>query len=463
MRKLFYPFFMLMALPLLTSAASISGRIKGLHTRTLYLNVLHHPLHASLSDSIMVAPDGSFTYRNDHITEPLTFSLRADRKSMNIWLAPGYELWLEADAADFAASAVFTGTGAANNRFWRYYAELKERPWPQNVKQMDRQTFVNLYVKNNWYDSAAKAVTRDIFGKDNKDPYRQYFHDAAMGTFAAKPVYLLFVYASTLELSTAATDSLLQQEFPNWLQQNMRDEYVGSYVYCDLLLSPYSLHLQDMLPGRTTRLRLLDSIFTGKTHDRLLARTITFEFTREAKPEAIDYAVRYINRIGDEHIREQVLQAAAGRKQQLGAFGKGMMAPAFSLPDSSHRFYQLSDFKGKVVLLEFWASWCGPCKQAIPALKELREQYRHDPRLVVISIGVNDRNGKNIRYQMIRDQQMDWLQLEDPEGKIQDLYKALLIPRTVVIDPSQRIVDFDAPMPGDPRLAALIEQTLQAG
>src|SRR6266508_2534378 len=58
--------------------------------------------------------------------------------------------------------------------------------------------------------------------------------------------------------------------------------------------------------------------------------------------------------------------------------GDRKRAPDFELKDSQGKLVRLSDFKGKVVLLDFWATWCGPCKAAIPWFNEFEQKYRVD-------------------------------------------------------------------------------------
>jgi cytochrome c biogenesis protein CcmG, thiol:disulfide interchange protein DsbE len=65
------------------------------------------------------------------------------------------------------------------------------------------------------------------------------------------------------------------------------------------------------------------------------------------------------------------------------------MAPDFSLPDLSGKTLTLSSYRGKVVLLDFWATWCVPCRQEIPRFVELQQQYG-DPGLQIIGVSMDD-------------------------------------------------------------------------
>ena len=69
--------------------------------------------------------------------------------------------------------------------------------------------------------------------------------------------------------------------------------------------------------------------------------------------------------------------------------GAGPSAPEFSLPDISGQKVVLSDYRGSVVLLDFWATWCGPCRATIPELVRLQEKYG-ESGLVILGLSLDD-------------------------------------------------------------------------
>ena len=80
---------------------------------------------------------------------------------------------------------------------------------------------------------------------------------------------------------------------------------------------------------------------------------------------------------------------AAQRHAAKAPSGDGPMAPAFSLSDLNGRKINLADEKGKVVLLDFWATWCGPCQMEIPEFVQLQAKYKNQG-LAVVGVSVDD-------------------------------------------------------------------------
>lgn len=76
--------------------------------------------------------------------------------------------------------------------------------------------------------------------------------------------------------------------------------------------------------------------------------------------------------------------------------GDALSAPVFTLPDLKGNKIDLVSFKGKVILIEFWATWCGPCREEIPHLTELYSKYRNDG-LVVMGISLDRKEPQEVQ------------------------------------------------------------------
>jgi len=106
-------------------------------------------------------------------------------------------------------------------------------------------------------------------------------------------------------------------------------------------------------------------------------------------------------------------------------------APEFELKDADGKTVRLSDYKGKVILLDFWATWCGPCIQAMPQVeKTVGEFDEKDVHLVAVNL---QETPEQIKAMMERHQlKMPRVAL-DKDGSIAEKYQANAIPQTVVI------------------------------
>lgn len=111
---------------------------------------------------------------------------------------------------------------------------------------------------------------------------------------------------------------------------------------------------------------------------------------------------------------------------------KGQAAPDFTLSDSSGKSVTLSDLRGKVVLVNFWATWCPPCRQEMPSMEELYRKVKGSG-VELLAINVEE-NGKQAVEAFIEHNPHSFPILLDPEGRAQQLYNVNKFPETFVVD-----------------------------
>lgn len=114
------------------------------------------------------------------------------------------------------------------------------------------------------------------------------------------------------------------------------------------------------------------------------------------------------------------------------ALARARMAPPFTVTTLDGRHVSLDDFQGKVVLLDFWATWCEPCREALPHMKEIAKKFQGQP-LVMLSISL-DKNEQAWK-DFVAKNGMTWLQYRDGgNGAIARLFNVNEIPHTFTID-----------------------------
>lgn len=165
-----------------------------------------------------------------------------------------------------------------------------------------------------------------------------------------------------------------------------------------------------------------------------------------AKDKLSSFSVKEIDEIVAGFSPELINSKAGGslkeKAEEVKKTAAGAKYADFSFNDEKGNPVKLSEHlgKGKYVLLEFWASWCGPCRADIPHLKEVYEMY-HPAGFEVVSVSMDDDQSKWL--QAINEEKMTWLQVSDLkafEGDLSKLYNFNGIPTCLLIDPDGNIV-----------------------
>lgn len=132
-----------------------------------------------------------------------------------------------------------------------------------------------------------------------------------------------------------------------------------------------------------------------------------------------------------------------------------------SLKDTSGNTIELSAFKSKYIVIDFWASWCSPCIDNIPALNELIKHYKSDS-IQFISISI-DRDGNNWEKAIVK-HHFTGIQLSDLNGynSLAAIYcKVIWVPKYIIADANGKIINYDAPQPIDPGLKNILDKLLK--
>lgn len=140
----------------------------------------------------------------------------------------------------------------------------------------------------------------------------------------------------------------------------------------------------------------------------------------------------------------------------LLSYEKGSDALAFSYPDKDGNEVSFASLSGNVVLVDVWATWCGPCRAEFPYLKQLETDIKGKP-IQIVSISVDDNEDKEKWLAMIKNESLGGIQLfAGSKDNFSDYYKINAIPRFLVFDKNGKIVTVDAPRPSDPQLKELL-------
>ena len=118
---------------------------------------------------------------------------------------------------------------------------------------------------------------------------------------------------------------------------------------------------------------------------------------------------------------------------------KGVPAPNFTLPGLDGKMVSLDDYKGKVVLLNIWATWCPPCVEEMPSMEKLHIELK-DEGFEILSVSI-DELGAEAVLPFMKKHKLSFPALTDPKGVMKNLYRIIAVPESFIIDKNGIIVE----------------------
>lgn len=120
--------------------------------------------------------------------------------------------------------------------------------------------------------------------------------------------------------------------------------------------------------------------------------------------------------------------------QSMRQLAKGSDVPDIILKDAAGKEHKLSDLRGKVVIVDFWASWCGPCKAEVPNMRRIYSMYQ-EKGLEIFSVSVDKRRDDWLK----ESSQLPWISVHDEKGEYGQMFNIQSIPMILVIDKAGKI------------------------
>ncbi len=329
-----------------------------------------------------------------------------------------------------------------------------------------------------WEEFSANVRLKSVYFRAVRSTYKDFFPDLekliaqlpgfkkqirsgnkAFDELLRKKIDYDVDYYAIMFLYTPRTEHPQKKDWPAWYsaivsKDKFTDDGVLQFPYGVRAFSSY-VNFAIRNSGQEYHLNTCLS-FLG--NDRLKGEYVLNEARRYKSYD------QYLNMMKD-YGKYFVTPAQKTRAEAIGTAlfntAHGMEAADFTYPDVNGKEVSLSDFKGKVVLVDVWATWCGPCRGEIPHLKKLEEEMRGKD-VVFIGVSLDKAKDKQRWLDFIRKEGLGGVQLfADGWSKITRDYKIKGIPRFMVFGRDGKIVSVDAPRPSKPGLKKLLEEELK--
>lgn len=180
----------------------------------------------------------------------------------------------------------------------------------------------------------------------------------------------------------------------------------------------------------------------SRPHEAVAPLLASFVITKF--PNNYEDAARLFSQLTAEEQATAMGRAMSARLAVLHQTARGQMAPGFTAVDHNGNAVSLSSLHGKVVVVDCWASWCGPCRKEMVYLKQLYQdlRQRYAGRLVFVSVSLDD--SKEAWLKAENEEQIPWISLWDSKGfnrsPLREAYAFNSIPFCMVIDADGRLV-----------------------
>lgn len=182
--------------------------------------------------------------------------------------------------------------------------------------------------------------------------------------------------------------------------------------------------------------------FLSKNDNSLFSIMLIAEMVGKSELSPTE-AKEYLNNLSPELEASDITQELKTNLDRMGKAEIGSKAPDFSAPSPDGKNIALSDALGKYTIIDFWASWCKPCRVENPNVVKVYKKY-HDKGLNIISVSLDKAEQKDKWLQAIQDDDMDWYHVSNLQfwsDPIAQQYSVRSIPATFLLDENGTIID----------------------
>ncbi len=380
-------------------------------------------------------------------------------RKYDIFLTPGDSIYVEINLENKDQPVVFSGTGSGINNYIRqriktdYELSLKKR----HLFRLDYNEFSDtLKTKRTALlellddaNMASADFTKSFYDKEKG----LLFFDWADDHFEYKKLALKYGSSTfderMLDYNTKFIDELNLDD-PNLLDipayQNLIGQYFNDKVEGKVLSSvPGNEADGHVITGRhKMKYGLVKKYFKNKDVQEYLKTEVVANLIREdGTPTMNEVILDFRNDVENKEYLNRISKYI----EKYAYIDDGSLAPEFVVQDTAGGDIKLSDFKGKYVYIDVWASWCGPCKHEIPYFAKLKEEYK-EKNIEFISISID--KTKEPWERMLNDWQLSGHQYIAKgawESDIAKSYHLKGVPQFILIDPEGQIIDLSAARP----------------
>lgn len=309
-----------------------------------------------------------------------------------IWIAPGAEIKLSFEAENMWKTIKFEGDCANNNNYLTDFYNKFEREVDQTYINIDAET-MDIQSFNNYVNERKNKQKQFYTDYKTKKTFTEQFEEIALGDINYNWAFDKIRYAELKNISASNSyfDFLndIKPANPLLISSNTYNSFLFAYLN-------YAANKQNNNQNTST---IADKYKIAKTilNDNLLYFTLARIVLQACDENEFEYLDEIYDDFDLNNPYSDYHKIIVNAYNNAKKFAPGNPAPDFTLTNMDGKPISLSDYKGKVVYLAFWASWCSPCRQQIDYIKEINKTINNDEfAIIYVSIDENETAWKNM-------------------------------------------------------------------
>lgn len=379
----------------------------------------------------------SFITFSADLSTPSHWKLKNGLDEVDLYFEPGDDIKIEIRGSDIYSQTTFSGSNSVENSY------------------LLAQAAAFRHIKNELQQKVALADPFEFkqwitqVRQQKLDLYYKWLHTLSPKFRAYAEADINYWYGQNLMNYLYEHPLLNDESFPMEAPEGYLDFIPSLSVFNDAALPnkqyisyihEYLAYLQKLPENRgKSRYELSNIYLSGKTQDFIKVILLSIDAATPSKRAALSHQLNQFERLALDKVYVEFAKIAFHKAKGLG---EGMFAPEFTLVDQYGKTVRLSDMRGEVVLLDFWATWCGPCREMQPIYDSLQEKYKGKGiNFVFISMD----NSKQIWKNYLATKRMGGQHLIANEATgfkspISEDYQIPSLPYALLIDPKGTIV-----------------------
>ncbi|MEO0339196.1 MAG: TlpA disulfide reductase family protein [Bacteroidota bacterium] len=386
---------------------------------------------------------------------PTVITAYLGNNRLEVYARPGDRILVSFDETDFENTLVIDGPNGTENEILKQYAQLQQEGIGNFMSnfQLSEADFISK-IENvqgaglNFILAAAKQypdVDQEFiaFLKD----HNSVAGGSLVGNYETYHKYMVpqdaeYVPSDTFNtfIKRMSKMSAHRPGIPNYIElhKNQKMALAQKIIMEDSsLMSPEGFNL--------AKAQVVEENYKDPKIKELMIFHNIYEYMQmDGTDEVEDQYQEFLANASDGALKMRL----KSKHEEWAHLQKGKSAPGFTFPDKDQAMHSLADFRGKVVYIDVWATWCGPCLAEQPYLAEIEEEYAGNDDIVFMGVSIDDEKGMWLNA--VTQNEMSGVQLFSEGGfnsEINQKYNILGIPRFILIDKEGNLVDATAARP----------------